>query len=87
MDNSFVDMGKEDINRVPRALTNSLNSKLMDQLYDLIPGTNVVVDLIVFLSQHQISDLFGNRGSPYKTFVKKWVITVRLCEQSFRKKC
>ena len=47
-------MGKEDINRVPRALTNSLNSKLMDQLYDLIPGTNVVVDLIVYLSRHQI---------------------------------
>ena len=50
-------MGKEDINRVPRALTNSLNSKLMDQLYDLIPGTNVVVDLIVYLSRHQIGDL------------------------------
>ena len=51
-------MEKEDINRVPRALTNSLNSKLMDQLYDLIPGTNVVVDLIVYLSRHQIGDGF-----------------------------
>lgn len=63
-------MGKEDINRVPRALTNSLNSKLMDQLYDLIPGTNVVVDLIVYLSRHQIGDLFGESWFSIQDFCK-----------------
>lgn len=49
-------MGKE-LSRVPRTLSEAYNSELIERLYE--SGGSVALDLIVYLSNYQMKDLFG----------------------------
>lgn len=48
---------EKEITRVPRSLNETYNSGLIGRLYE--SGGNVAIDLIVFLSNYQMKNLFG----------------------------
>lgn len=50
-------MENKELRRVPRALSEAYNVQLMERLYDI--GGSIGYDLIVYLSNHQLKNLFG----------------------------
>lgn len=60
-------MDKE-ISRVPRTLSEDYNSGLIEKLYN--SGGNVALDLIVYLSNHQMKNLFGESWFSIEDFCK-----------------
>lgn len=60
-------MDKE-ISRVPRTLNENYNSGLIERLYEL--GGSVALDLIIYLSNHQMKNLFGENWFSIADFCK-----------------
>lgn len=58
----------KEISRVPRTLNENYNSGLIERLYEL--GGNVALDLIIYLSNHQMKNLFGENWFSITDFCK-----------------
>lgn len=48
---------EKELSRIPRTLSENYNSELIERLYE--SGGNVALDLIVYLANHQLKNLFG----------------------------
>lgn len=60
--------GKE-LSRYPRALSENINSELLNRLYEL--GGSLSLDLIVYLANYQMTNLFGENWFTISEFCEK----------------
>lgn len=58
----------KEISRVPRTLNENYNSGLIERLYE--SGGSVAIDLIIYLSNHQMKNLFGENWFSITDFCK-----------------
>lgn len=72
--------GKE-LSRVPRLLSESYNSGLVERLYD--SGGSVMLDIIIYLCGNHIRDLFGESWFSIEDFVIKWVIIGQIFKENY----
>lgn len=61
-------MSKE-LSRYPRALSENINSELISRLYE--SGGSLSIDLIVYLANHQMKNLFGENWFSINDFCEK----------------
>ena len=69
-------MAKELI-RVPRILGGNCNSGLIERLYEA-GGNVMLLDLIIYLSSHHLTDLFGTSWFSVEDFCHKRGITIEI---------
>ena len=60
---------EKELSRVPRLLSESYNSGLIERLYD--SGGSVMLDIIIYLCGNHISDLFGESWFSIEDFCNK----------------
>ena len=60
---------EKELSRVPRLLSESYNSGLVERLYD--SGGSVMLDIIIYLCGNHIRDLFGESWFSIEDFCNK----------------
>lgn len=60
---------EKELSRVPRLLSESYNSGLIDRLYEA--GGNVMLDIIIYLCGNHVRDIFGETWFSIEDFCKK----------------
>lgn len=60
---------EKELNRVPRLLSESYNSGLIERLYE--SGGSVMLDIIIYLCGNHVKDLFGESWFSIEDFCKK----------------
>lgn len=60
---------EKELSRVPRLLSESYNSGLIERLYD--SGGSVMLDIIIYLCGNHIRDLFGESWFSIEDFCNK----------------
>ena len=60
----------QELSRVPRSLSEKENSRLIERLYETGGSSNVAMDLIVYLTNNQMKNLFGENWFTIADFCK-----------------
>lgn len=65
---------QKELSRVPRTLSESSNSKVLEVLFDA--GGTVMSDIIIYVASSQMKDLFGDCWFSINDFARPWVTNV-----------
>lgn len=74
---------EKELNRVPRLLSESYNSGLIERLYE--SGGSVMLDIIIYLCGNHVKDLFGESWFSIEDFCKKWAMIEQNCKGNYLK--
>lgn len=68
------------LSRVPRTLSESSNTKVLEVLFDA--GGTVMSDIIIYVASSQMKDLFGDCWFSINDFVRSWGMNEPSCNEN-----
>lgn len=71
---------QKELSRVPRTLSESSNTKVLEVLFDA--GGTVMSDIIIYVASSQMKICSATAGSPSTIFVRSWGMNEPSCNEN-----